>query len=168
MTAAEVESTPGERVELSLSHVMAYRNHAVIRRFQRTYGVRRDHAEKLFEQLKQWLYLAAKSQLEQGAPDVFMTARLSELDEMWHTFLLFTQDYEDFCHRRLGTFVHHIPEELVSDAAGTTSEEYPELDEERARALYGYIYDHLGEQTLREWFSADFGTEPSNNEASNG
>lgn len=31
------------------------------------------------------------------------------LDEMWHTFILFTKDYGDFCHEMFGHFIHHLP-----------------------------------------------------------
>lgn len=32
-----------------------------------------------------------------------------EIDQMWHTFLLFTRDYRDFCEQWLGRFVEHEP-----------------------------------------------------------
>lgn len=39
------------------------------------------------------------------------------IDEAWHIFVLFTQDYEKFCQESFGNFVHHFPhsgEEEVS------------------------------------------------------
>jgi hypothetical protein len=31
------------------------------------------------------------------------------LDELWHTFILFTSSYAEFCRQVGGTFVHHLP-----------------------------------------------------------
>jgi hypothetical protein len=31
------------------------------------------------------------------------------IDIVWHTFLLFTAEYAEFCNRFVGRFVHHIP-----------------------------------------------------------
>lgn len=32
-----------------------------------------------------------------------------EVDELWHTFLMFTQDYQRFCTEVAGGFIHHAP-----------------------------------------------------------
>jgi hypothetical protein len=32
------------------------------------------------------------------------------LDELWHTFILFTSSYATFCRRLGGGFIHHLPE----------------------------------------------------------
>jgi hypothetical protein len=32
------------------------------------------------------------------------------LDELWHTFILFTSSYATFCRRIGGRFIHHLPE----------------------------------------------------------
>jgi hypothetical protein len=31
------------------------------------------------------------------------------VDEFWHTFLVFTMDYVDFCRDVFGRYVHHVP-----------------------------------------------------------
>lgn len=31
------------------------------------------------------------------------------VDEAWHTFILFTREYADFCERAFGGFLHHAP-----------------------------------------------------------
>lgn len=33
-----------------------------------------------------------------------------EIDEVWHTHLLFTRNYSQFCERVFGEFLHHEPE----------------------------------------------------------
>lgn len=32
-----------------------------------------------------------------------------EVDEVWHTFILFTRDYAAFCEEVFGSFLHHQP-----------------------------------------------------------
>ncbi len=32
-----------------------------------------------------------------------------EVDELWHTFILFTKDYREFCQNYLGQFLDHVP-----------------------------------------------------------
>jgi len=31
------------------------------------------------------------------------------VDEVWHTFILFTKEYADFCNKVMGKFIHHEP-----------------------------------------------------------
>ena len=37
------------------------------------------------------------------------------LDEVWHTHILFTSDYSDFCEKAFGQFLHHCPIMDTSD-----------------------------------------------------
>jgi len=36
------------------------------------------------------------------------------VDDAWHEFILFTRNYQDFCRRGLGRFLHHVPAEAMS------------------------------------------------------
>lgn len=36
------------------------------------------------------------------------------VDEAWHAFILFTRDYQEFCHRGFGRYLHHTPAEAMS------------------------------------------------------
>lgn len=45
------------------------------------------------------------------------------IDEVWHTFLLFTRPYQEFCYERYGKMIHHVPEEsnfVLSDSFDNT------------------------------------------------
>lgn len=33
----------------------------------------------------------------------------ADIDEVWHTFILFTREYSEFCHRAFGYYLHHQP-----------------------------------------------------------
>ena len=37
------------------------------------------------------------------------------VDIGWHTFILYTQDYADFCDRVAGRFIHHEPDDAPGD-----------------------------------------------------
>ncbi|MBI5153215.1 MAG: hypothetical protein HZA36_02030 [Parcubacteria group bacterium] len=34
-----------------------------------------------------------------------------EVDEVWHLFLTYSREYEEFCTRLAGAFIHHIPDD---------------------------------------------------------
>lgn len=36
-------------------------------------------------------------------------------DELWHEFILYTRNYEEFCRRAFGRFMHHTPAIALSD-----------------------------------------------------
>lgn len=36
------------------------------------------------------------------------------VDEVWHEFILFTKQYEEFCNNAFGRFLHHTPAEAMS------------------------------------------------------
>jgi hypothetical protein len=36
------------------------------------------------------------------------------VDDAWHEFILFTRNYETFCQKALGRFLHHVPAESMS------------------------------------------------------
>ncbi|MFT4925688.1 MAG: hypothetical protein ACI8WB_001783 [Phenylobacterium sp.] len=38
------------------------------------------------------------------------------VDVAWHEFILFTKNYQQFCHGALGRFLHHIPAEAMNSA----------------------------------------------------
>jgi hypothetical protein len=87
-------------------------------------------SEDLFERLV-WR-IAAKEKVDQALAERIMDQGLaflgacasdhaeplvpSELVDIgWHTFILYTQDYADFCDRVAGRFIHHTPHDDTSD-----------------------------------------------------
>jgi hypothetical protein len=59
-------------------------------------------AKELEVECKRFLYLAAI------APNLVF-APTKPVDEYWHQFVMFTQEYEAFCAKFNGGFVHHNP-----------------------------------------------------------
>ena len=134
-------------VPASLAQVLAFRHPAVIRRYCKDHGGSPAQAEEVFQELLKWLYLGSRCLADnQATAGCVMTEEIEKIDWMWHTFLLFTQDYADFCARYFGVFLHHVPNE---------SEEEAPADEAVFRAVlekqYSFVYDVLGEETLTAW-----------------
>jgi len=85
----------------------SYQNAAVIARFARDYNRSPQEAEQCFEELKNFLAeVAFAGPVEPPSKDV---------DHMWHTFLLFTRDYAEFCKKCFGKFIHHVPTTGTTD-----------------------------------------------------
>jgi hypothetical protein len=62
----------------------------------------RDHAERVMVQALAFLGACA---LNPGAG----LAPSEEVDMGWHTFILYTREYAEFCERVAGRFIHHTP-----------------------------------------------------------
>lgn len=58
-----------------------------------------------------------------------LTMPINEVDIVWHTFLLFTAEYADFCDRYVGRFVHHEPATSRSRGHSTDAQDLIEIYE---------------------------------------
>lgn len=134
-----------------LEQILAYQNEDVIFRFTNMLETTEDEARDIFNETKKFLYL---SQL----PGIFIPDELLILDEMWHNFILFTKEYQAFCEKNFGRFVHHQP---ATKAEKLYQKELLALDKDTAKAefnqklevLISAVYDHLGDDTVIKWFS---------------
>lgn len=106
-----------------------YDNHQLYERFVADHGGSLEDARDRFVALKQFLTVCAVQPGIKVASD--------EIDQMWHTFLLFTREYRNFCNDRLGRYIEHEPFENPRPT-------YYELTRDVARGLFG-------ELDLRYW-----------------
>ncbi len=91
----------GRQIKLaSLQEILSYRNEAVVARFRKKLAVSDSEAEMLFSDVKRFLWLCSVAGVISPPP---------QIDEGWHHFILFTQDYDDFCRKYFGYFLHHRP-----------------------------------------------------------
>jgi hypothetical protein len=148
---------PTEAPNEGLAGLLRYRHEGIISRFARLHGVSRERAEVLFVETLKWLWLARRAR---EAPSLGLMLsiypEIRGIDEMWHVFLLFTRDYAALCDEHLGGFVHHDP---VPDGPGEALEAAAFAAE--LGALYGFVHDELGEDTLRAWFEEQRFSSPS-------
>ena len=52
--------------------------------------------------------------LKSGRKFVSMPSQVT--DELWHEFILFTKNYDAFCRKAFGKFLHHTPAVVLTDA----------------------------------------------------
>jgi len=134
---------------LTLAEVLAYRHPGVFRRYAREQHASQEEAEEIFQETLKWLYLCGCGLREDVS--CAMTPEIAKLDVMWHTFLMFTRDYADFCERYFGVFLHHVPNEDEEEAR----EEGAEAVREQLERHFGLVYDVLGEDTLKRWYEEE-------------
>lgn len=137
-----------------LTRVVAYKNCEVVRRFREQFPVSEREAQEIFRETKKWLWL-----LSVASPPgrLAVTDPILVLDEMWHAFLMYTKDYEEFCQRYFGRVLHHAPTTYAENARlqrrlASHPERVARELEVRSRWQYQTIMEHLGEATLRKWY----------------
>ncbi len=86
----------------------------VIARYRREQGFADDIIADHHRELVRFLALCATA-VNRGKAYGMMGA----IDELWHTFVIFTQDYARFCDAVAGRFLHHVPEAEGTVSAGT-------------------------------------------------
>jgi hypothetical protein len=139
-----------------LPSLLEYKNPRVLKLYEQNYPRNKLSSEQAFQETLKYLWLTRKHALDlqgngtdPGLPRACIMLRsMQEIDEMWHEFILFTQDYTEFCHQYFGEYLHHLPN--IFDNAPMPERE---LNSEVAKLL-PYIFDNLGEETMRTWFAS--------------
>jgi hypothetical protein len=78
-------------------------NPLILRRYMAEHGASLIEAQQAFDATAQFLYTSA---VVPGRH-----ALSQPIDDMWHTFILFTRDYREFCTLHFGRFIDHEPTE---------------------------------------------------------
>jgi hypothetical protein len=125
---------------------LAYENADVIESFRADHDVSLDEARALFEDTKKWLWLCGT---RPRAMRMTVFGPMKQLDAMWHTFILFTREYTEYCMTHFGHYIHHAPTTRAERerAAGSAADVRAER-----RAMMLLLHDEFGEATLRRWF----------------
>ncbi len=125
----------GMRIErpTSLDQVLAYRHPGVLRRYCREHDASPREAEDIFREMLKMLYVCYWAATDEAEDFGFaVSTEIEKLDWMWHTFLMYTRDYADFCERHFGFFLHHFP---TDDDAADAAEVIPTDENARPRSL---------------------------------
>lgn len=86
-----------------VQEVMGYQPPALlISNYARKYEVSETEAIHHFEECKKFLVICGQNPKESYAPSAI-------IDEMWHSFVLYTKEYAGFCNHYFQRFIHHIP-----------------------------------------------------------
>lgn len=136
-----------------LKEIFSYENPAVFERYERDFP---NHMspKSAFREVVKYLWLSRKHTVDKCAQPnneslkftCSMYPEMREIDDMWHTFILFTVDYSKFCYKYFGTFMHHVPK-----TSGEKSLDPQAFEIEFTRYL-SYVYDNLGKKTIECWF----------------
>ena len=71
-------------------------------RLRRDSLIAESHILAAISRFKNFIFLVASGYSHLEMP-------LSDVDAVWHAFILFTEEYAAFCTRYVGSFVHHAP-----------------------------------------------------------
>lgn len=140
-------------MQKNINDILVYKNQKVISRYKTDFPGSKLQPEEAFSELMKYIYLChihainktLHPENESLQFSCVMHTEMSDIDNMWHTFLIFTKDYQEFCQNYLGSFFHHEP---LSDENDVLNDNY---EIELTRYL-SFIHDNLGEETLITWF----------------
>lgn len=102
-------------------------------------GVSRERAEALLDAFLQWVSLVPLN-----TPEAYVVMFKTPVEEAFHSFVLNTRLYDQFCNRFLGAFFHHDPltEETGAEVEGLARYTVKLLEQEFGPSLH---------PELREW-----------------
>lgn len=89
----------GEKIQ----QIIDYPIPQVLKRYQKDFKVTPSTAKEHEKELKRYFILG------ELFPDEHFEMYSDEVDNLWHTFLLFTKEYQTFCIKNFGHFIHHNP-----------------------------------------------------------
>ncbi len=147
----------------SLLEVLAYENPQVIISFQNIIDVSKEEAQDIFNQLKRMLWLMNEmgfDRLREKGNMFAIDKSLVILDEMWHSFILCTAEYEKFCKDMFGVFLHHYPTieteqdkaKRLGEYAGLSNQQVLAKLMDKKRWQYNYVFNKLGQETFNKWY----------------
>ena len=87
-----------------ISQVMAYSMPNVIRRCQKDFGYSDADMIILEKELKRFLIMCMVLDSD------YIGMYSKDVDNLWHSFILFTKEYAEFGQSFAGKFIHHAPE----------------------------------------------------------
>ena len=131
----------------SLDDVLKYENQNIVDGLRKALDISDETAKELFIEGLKWLWYCCHPKTK-GARKI--DASLAVIDEVWHTFILYTVDYFKFCHHYFGYYLHHAP---------TTTKELEDFRKVSKKNLiaekrrqYELVYEVLGKETFVQWY----------------
>lgn len=127
----------------AIQNIMNYPMAHIIKRCQKDYKYSDQDMIILEKELKRFLALSLIQDDTHAGNGMYS----SDVDNLWHTFILFTKEYAHFCNTYFNRFIHHIPE---LEKAST-----PEQMEKAYQDFQAFIkkYEQLFEEEIHPiWF----------------
>lgn len=90
-------------VEETMTRAMSFDMQQVLERYKKDYQVEDRLITLHHQELMRYLVMCSLSSEDR----VVMMSK--EVDQLWHTFILFTKEYQRFCEQVASRFLHHAP-----------------------------------------------------------
>ena len=116
-------------VEDILARAMSFPMADVLERYAKEQNLPLDITYEHERELKRYLALCA-------ADPASSYGMRGPIDELWHTFILFTEQYSAFCYQVAGRFLHHSPN--TSNGKVQATQPGPSIREGYVRFLEAY------------------------------
>jgi hypothetical protein len=118
----------------TVARAMLFPMGEVVERYAKDQDLPLEIAREHERELKRYLALSALEPAGYGMR--------GPIDELWHTFIIFTEKYSTFCNLVAGRFLHHTPNTSDRNAeaapAGPAAEAGPSIREGYVRFLEAY------------------------------
>ncbi len=142
-----------KRKNPKLSALLKFSHPDLIDRFSYDYGLSRPTVETIFQDLMRYLWIADRLQSQslhrrksQLLGSLVIIDSWLIIDEMWHSFLLFNKDYEEFCLKHFGHILRHAPDTTRTSVLQKRSKAI------NYEAYVDLIYDNFGATVANRWF----------------
>jgi hypothetical protein len=128
-------SNPANVVQEAMNFPMG----PVLARYKKDFNVSDETAKNHEVELKRYLVLCSLY------PEAQFNMFSEQVDNLWHTFIMFTKDYNAFCKRIANKFLHHSPhdesevasQEYLENNYHMFSEQYINLFKEEPSSVWG-------------------------------
>lgn len=95
-----LQFTPNKKIDIT--KVINYPLEEPLKRYIKDYNLEYKTAKEHEIEFKRWLIISQDS-------DQIVEMFSPEIDNYWHTLLLYTREYAKFCSECFGRFIHHNP-----------------------------------------------------------
>ncbi|PTY36950.1 hypothetical protein BGP77_06605 [Saccharospirillum sp. MSK14-1] len=139
----------------TLEHLLSYQNSDVLHKFLDEWDISLFEAKDIFDETKKFLWLAGKCKEECFHLEI--SESLLIIDKMWHAFILFTEEYGEFCETYFGAMLHHLPFSKENLKNQLIEMNKKGLDQDQAKAEHmqrqlEYVHQYLGFDTVKKWY----------------
>lgn len=130
-----------------LEQVLTYENIDVVDGLMKALDINKKEAECLFKEAIKWLWYCNQPKTKDHR---YIDKSLAIIDEVWHTFILYTKDYAHFCLTHFGKYMHHAPTSIAE--AKIVSETPKKKLMEKKRKQLELVYEVMGKETFIKWY----------------
>jgi hypothetical protein len=131
----------------SLDVILAYKNQHIIDGLMSALEISPEIASQLFEDGLLWLWYC-NNHASEGYRDIDDPILI--VDEVWHTFILYTPYYTKFCTTFFGEYLHHMPTLLKDNVPQSDNSQEDYFTRKKKQLVI--IYELLGRDVFTRWY----------------